>query len=755
MLRSLWAGVSGLQSHQIALDIEGNNIANVNTIGFKYSRASFSDLLSQTQKIATAPQGNLGGKNPQQVGLGTQVNAITKIFKQGSVQTTDKNTDLALQGDGFFIVSPDGGKTYKFSRNGDFTFDAGGNFVDNNGYIIQGWTRDGTTGEIDATAPIANIQVAPGLTTPAQKSSFIDLKANLNSGLQIDNQSPIYSLDENHLAYDFDTDNNVLDGGNINGTDGNDDDADGLVDEDYVNENSPVSLKLDSDGKVIERAENMAVLFNETGEAFNLQLGQGMYTSFKAAQSITTDIVNGSNIVANSLTINNVTIPSSDITTGDPEDNAKALVNAINTVKNTTNVSAELVQTGGNFKIRLINDNSNKIKNIDISVVGAVPNHPTGFRGSEDSNTMKKFIYTDGAVRQIGWENADQSDSDTFYFRSTEDLRQGLQELARDPDASGTDDNAAQVKINNLGQFQITLPDNGDTTANSVTITIDEYSDATANVSENLNFTRAFNSLQGFLPEGDSSLKISQGMYAATHASSVDIFDSLGTKHTVRLEFRKTGYTQEGGTQWDFTVQVPKPSEINSIAPTNFVEGSITFNDNGSLSSFTPASLNFTANNGSAPNQTITLDFGISNQFNGLTSFDSTSNTSGIAQDGFPGGDLAGIRIDETGTLVGSFTNGRSFGLAKVAVAKFTNNEGLETDGGNVYRQTSNSGDPIIGQAATGGRGFVQASALELSNVDLSRSLTQLIVIQRGYQANSKTITTSDQILNTLLQLKQ
>ncbi len=138
-----------------------------------------------------------------------------------------------------------------------------------------------------------------------------------------------------------------------------------------------------------------------------------------------------------------------------------------------------------------------------------------------------------------------------------------------------------------------------------------------------------------------------------------------------------------------------------------------------------------------------------------MTSFDQKSNTSGISQDGFPGGDLNDIRIDETGTIIGSFTNGRSFGLAQVAMSKFTNNEGLESDGGNTFIQTSNSGDPIIGQPSVGGRGFIQASSLEMSNVDLSRSLTQLIIIQRGYQANSKTITTSDQMLNTLLQLKQ
>ena len=156
----------------------------------------------------------------------------------------------------------------------------------------------------------------------------------------------------------------------------------------------------------------------------------------------------------------------------------------------------------------------------------------------------------------------------------------------------------------------------------------------------------------------------------------------------------------------------------------------------------------------STPRQTIALTFGTPTKFDGMTSFDSASSTSGISQDGFTGGDLVGIRIDQSGTLVGSFSNGRSFGLAQIGMAKFTNNEGLGTEGGNIYVQSANSGDPIIGTAATAGRGFIQASALEASNVDLSRALTQLIIIQRGFQANGKTITTSDQLLQTLIGLK-
>ena len=207
-------------------------------------------------------------------------------------------------------------------------------------------------------------------------------------------------------------------------------------------------------------------------------------------------------------------------------------------------------------------------------------------------------------------------------------------------------------------------------------------------------------------------------------------------------------------------ISVPLPAEINPAGgatgvPTNMIQGEIKFNPDGSLSTFTPPNISFTANNGSAPAQNINIELGTASGFDGLTSFDSKSATSGISQDGFTGGDLVGIRIDQSGTLVGSFSNGRSFGLAQIAMAKFENNGGLSEVGGNLYGQSANSGDPIIGTASNGGRGFIQSSALEGSNVDLSRSLTELIVIQRGYQANSKTITTSDQLLQTLIGLKQ
>ena len=186
MMRSLWSGVSGLQTHQIAMDVEGNNIANVNTTGFKYSRADFGTMFSQTVKIATVPTDGRGGQNPLQIGLGASVSSTTRIHSQGSVQTTDKNTDVAINGDGFFMVSDDGGLTNYLTRNGDFKLDAYGNFVNNTGFIVQGWNINWADQTIDSSRIPGNIFIDPGMHIPAQNSTEVSIKANLNSGLNID-----------------------------------------------------------------------------------------------------------------------------------------------------------------------------------------------------------------------------------------------------------------------------------------------------------------------------------------------------------------------------------------------------------------------------------------------------------------------------------------------------------------------------------------------------------------------------------------
>jgi flagellar hook protein FlgE len=287
-------------------------------------------------------------------------------------------------------------------------------------------------------------------------------------------------------------------------------------------------------------------------------------------------------------------------------------------------------------------------------------------------------------------------------------------------------------------------------------IAVSGYSNAAQNVNENSALADVFKALGGSLATGTGE-KVSSNLTMSSHAATTEIYDSLGSKHEIKFEWRKVSYSPENGTEWSVLIQVPEPGVLNADGSgfSNVVSGSARFNNDGTLLGFTPTTLSFTANNGSAPGQGIELNFGKIGDSNGLRSNDNPSATDNITQDGYAAGNLVGTRVDEAGTIIGSFSNGRSFGLAQVSLAVFSNNEGLESRSGNIFSQTANSGDPIFGAAGTSRRGTITASALEMSNVDLSRALTQLIVVQRGYQANSKTITTSDQMLTSLLQIKQ
>ena len=169
MLRSMYAGVSGLRSHQTMMDVIGNNIANVNTTGFKASSVTFQDTLSQMIGGAGSPQNNTGGTNPSQVGLGVRLGAIATNFSQGASQLTGRSTDLAIQGDGMFIARNGGESLY--TRQGSFSFDTDGSLVTPDGSVIQGWSAN-AAGNIDPNAPVGDLRLPLAqLMQPVQTSS--------------------------------------------------------------------------------------------------------------------------------------------------------------------------------------------------------------------------------------------------------------------------------------------------------------------------------------------------------------------------------------------------------------------------------------------------------------------------------------------------------------------------------------------------------------------------------------------------------
>ncbi|EIT8332756.1 flagellar hook protein FlgE [Campylobacter jejuni] len=858
MMRSLWSGVSGLQAHQVAMDVEGNNISNVNTTGFKYSRADFGTMFSQTVKIATAPTDGRGGSNPLQIGLGVSVSSTTRIHSQGSVQTTDKNTDVAINGDGFFMVSDDGGLTNYLTRSGDFKLDAYGNFVNNAGFVVQGWNINWDTQSIDSSRTPQNIFIDPGMHIPAAQSTEVAIKANLNSGLNIGTASrPLYSLDSVH--------------GFNQKTGETKDENDTGTTQFYTTSKNAV--------EVTEKGVDAGSLFNANGTGLNLRDGQGIWVSYADAKYSTNQLGfnafdpnlhqnqtaafwgNGNqktrlDIVINGVAIQNDTIGSIDEaiayinTFTAPTDaregtGVRAVKNAdgsgidfvndnadgttdnmknINLVVNATNTAGEAWTATWDAATNTFNQYTS-IQQNNASLWTATggqagtPNNLTGGRSAQII-TAHKYIYSsspqtlppmynpDGGFNYIPgtpgnppanpptWNGTDAATigSQNYYnavmngsllntnirtFHTTEDLRELLQRDARygvDYDGNGTfaaaDVNEnVKVVVNSSGAFSLT---NVNETSNSpilvtggaplnfgshnMNFNITAYTDERGTVSTNDAFTKIFKGLDGSFPAGNQ-VKQSELLKLSAFSAGLEIYDSLGSKHTLEVQFVKQSTTQDGGNEWQMIIRVPEPAEINTTGegPNNIIVGTARFNNDGSLSNYNPRTINFSPNNGAAPNQQIKLSFGTSGSNDGLVSSNSASTLTGQATDGYTSGNLKpdAIRVDDKGNILGEFTNGKTFAVAKIAMASVANNSGLEEIGGNLFKVTANSGNIVVGEAGTGGRGEMKTSALEMSNVDLSRSLTELIIIQRGYQANSKTISTSDQMLQTLIQLKQ
>lgn len=847
-MRSLWSGVSGLQAHQVAMDVEGNNISNVNTTGFKYSRADFGTMFSQTVKIATAPTDGRGGSNPLQIGLGVSVSSTTRIHSQGSVQTTDKNTDVAINGDGFFMVSDDGGLTRYLTRSGDFKLDAYGNFVNNAGFVVQGWNINWDTQSIDSSRTPQNIFIDPGMHIPAAKSTEVAIKANLNSGLNIGNAArPLYALDSVH-------------GFNKKTGETKDENDNGITQFYTTSKNSM---------EVTEKGVDAGSLFNGSGQGLNLREGQGIWMSF-ADSKFTTNGLNITGFDANNkanqqnvvfwgsenqktrldITLNGVAIQNADITSLDqaiayintftnPQEGREgtgivASKNAngtgiiftnrnengttdnmknINLVVNQANSAGELwnatwQQGQNNFTFAEVNPNQNVSTWTATGGGGNLPNitgptnavvitahkytyssspqnippmyNPDGGPAFNDNDNNPATKPTDPASGNY-WDALKGSlyNTDVRVFRTTEDLRELLQRDARygvDYNGNGafaTEDinQKVTITVSDDGRFTVSnakqdsqIPANAlqnqavTTTAKDLSFNVTAYTDALGKVSTNDAFTKIFKAFDGVQTAG-SQKKESEQLKLSAFSAGLEIYDSLGSKHTLEVQFVKQSTTQDGGNEWQMIIRVPEPAEINTTGegPNNIIVGTARFNNDGSLASYNPKTLNFSPNNGAAPNQQIKLSFGTSGSNDGLVSSNSASTLTGQATDGYTSGNLKpdAIRVDDKGNILGEFTNGKTFAVAKIAMASVANNSGLEEIGGNLFKVTANSGAIVVGEAGTGGRGEMKTSALEMSNVDLSRSLTELIIIQRGYQANSKTISTSDQMLQTLIQLKQ
>ncbi|GHU29367.1 flagellar hook protein FlgE [Spirochaetia bacterium] len=469
MMRSLYSGVSGLQNHQTRMDVIGNNLANINTTGFKRNRVQFQDLLYQQLQGASRPTEELGGVNPKEVGLGMTIASIDTIHTQGSLQNTGIGTDLAIQGTGFFVLK-DGNETL-YTRAGAFGLDRNGTLVNpGNGMRVQGWMAEDIQGVaiIDVAAPVGDLVIPVGGKDPANATTVINFACNLDKRLPV---------------------------------------------------------------------------IEDPAAATELEIRQA-----------------------------------------------------------TWNTSITIYDTFG------------------------------------DEHIMQVAF-----TRVPGVENSW---------------------------------NAAVV--------------------------VDPANPAPTNTAVGL---------AGVAPAiGDP-------------ANFIVNFDNNGTLLTA----------------------VDGAGNISGAAG-----GAVTMNVAYDVQTATPDAA------GALVRQEFALNLGTVGGFiNSITQFAEQSSSKAVTQDGYAMGYLDNFKIDNTGIITGVYSNGTNRTLGQIALASFTNQGGLEKSGDTNFNVSTNSGDANIGPSGIAGKGKIIAGTLEMSNVDMAEQFTDMIVTQRGFQANSRTIQTADQLLQELLSLKR
>lgn len=486
MMRSMYSGVSGLRVHQTKMDVIGNNIANVNTVGYKRGQVTFQEVFSQVVRGASAPQGGKGGTNPQQIGLGVNIGSINTIHTKGAVQRTDNPTDLMIDGEGFFVVTDDlNFENRYYTRAGNFEVDGAGNLITADGFKILGYKFV----EGKWTSEIGPIVINKTETVPPTTTKNVEFRGNLDS----------------RMGHPY---------------------------------------------KIVETTDN---------------------------------------------------------TTTPPTNNYKLVLNQDGFHKTDTIIRDSL---GNGYKVEF--------------------------------EVFRDFI-----------------DSESKYDSST-------------------------------GEW------------------LEEYNDTEYTSREDA---------EKALLDGISTGAWKTRIVSVKSLSGESEIIPTNTNQFHDLVFSTDGRLVSGN---NFTLEVAKPGVGFGRPDSNGVyDGKIEFD------------------------------------LSKLTQYANEIDAKPHALEGNTAGNLDGFAIDATGTIIASFTNGEKKELGQILLAKFDNPAGLQKIGNNFFIDTRNSGEPQIGRAGTTGLGAIAPGSLEMSNVDLSLEFTEMITTQRGFQANSRIITTSDEMLQELVNMKR
>ncbi len=683
MLRSMYAGVSGLSANMVELDVIGNNIANSNTVGFKGSRVTFQEMLTQTLRPASRPAtGGRGGTNPQQIGLGALVGSIGSDFAQGDLRSTGLKTDLAIQGRGFFVLND--GVSNVYTRAGAFGLDRDYYLVDpSTGLKVQGRLAD-AQGIIQPGA-LEDLYIDPSAVMPAAASTAVQLFGNLDADsdpLGTELGSPVF------LARAAGAD--ALTG--LHGQDG----ADlALVEGDRLSVTGYVDGTLFNPGQ-FQVGSSDPLLGGDT----LTDLASWLTARFQAAGHDVTFAVDGATGALTAANGSGSTITNLQLSSGTRVDFNQNLRFDASIADGATGRTRELRAAA------TADDRLTDVYNLDGDLLNLTP----GSSVLEISGTRGDTVVTPGQL--------------TVAADSTMgDLLTALQSAFN---ITGT-----PVAMDEDGRIQVT----GDVgTSNAIgELSIREVSTSNSALETAMNFTQT-----------------QQARDASDYAVATTVYDSLGNTHTLRFTFQK----EAGLNEWSWVAASEGDEEIQSggAGRVRFTDSglisSFTFNDGGSALTFLPQA---TGTEG-AELVSVTLDFGDIGGLNGMTQFASGSSLESMA-DGYTVGNLVDYEIDQEGTIIGRFSNDTVRDLGRIAIAEFSNPEGLARGASNTFRSSGNSGEPLTTFAGASSGITLAPGTLESSNVDLAEQFTRLVVAQRAFQANARVITTGDQILQELVSI--
>ena len=678
MMRSMFSGVSGLKGHQTRMDVIGNNIANVNTTGFKASRVTFADMISQNLSGASSPNGTIGGVNPKQVGLGMSVASTDLIYTNGSVQQTGKNTDVAIsRGDGLFVVKR--GEQKFYTRNGAFGFDAEGNLtIPSTGLYVQGYMANNGVLNV-AGDNTTKIQIPAGKSMDATTTATASYTKNLNAS------TPGYEVANVLVKY-----------------------ADGTsatVSNYTKSETGRISLTLSS-GETVTLDGTADYPFDTATSVSGKQLYKSVVSNVTASATGTVDLKVGID-TSNSSSPKKIAGGTADLT----KTGLTSGTYAVGDVYNITGTITKVTSVGPNeVELELAADN-NFTSPAAVTTV-TVPNPTTFTYKVGDTYTgqlkIKEVTGNIGATLTTADGNKATLTAATTVSSTTQTYtRMGTA-------ADGTVATTARVSV---------------------------YQHNSKTVSGVVLNTKSGTSIDGLVAK---SYTAGDTFYPSV-ATTITVYDSLGAKHSVPVVFTKAEnnkWTISLGSGGDSYTIKEEDGTTTTIALT---KTDLTFDTAGGYTGGT-ASLNLTYQNGAAPQQ-VSVNLAAITQYSG-------TSTIAASSDGNAAGTLASVDIDSSGVITGTYTNGVRQKEAQIAMAQFNNPSGLTKMGGNLYQESNNSGTRTISGASDIGTELT-TSALEMSNVDIADQFSDMIITQRGFQSNSKIITVSDEMLETLINMKR